>query len=75
MKIRDKNSTFQSCLYCNAGGSLYRIEFDNGDAGYVCEKHREEKDFIKVLPIEGVEEEFEAKVGLLTRAINYIKGG
>jgi len=75
MKLRYKNLTFQSCLYCNSGGSLYRIEFENNDVAYVCEKHRQEKDFIKVLPIEGVEEDFGEKIGLLTRAINYIKGG
>jgi hypothetical protein len=73
MKLRSKNSTFQSCRYCFIGVGLYRIDSEEGSY-YVCEKHREEKDFIKVLPIEGIEEEFGEKIGLLTRAINYIKG-
>lgn len=74
MKLRSKNSTFQSCRYCFIGGSLYRVDSGEGTY-YVCEKDREEKDFIKILPIEGVEEDFGEKIGLLTRAINYIKGG
>ena len=76
MKLRSKNSIFQSCRYCSMGGSLYDVESDDGtEKFYVCEKHRDEKDFIKILPIEEVEEDFGKKIGLLTRAINYIKGG
>ena len=74
MKLKTKNSSFQSCRYCFAGGSLYRIDSEEGTY-YVCEEHKQGKDFIKDFPIEGIEEEFEAKRGLLTRAINYIKGG
>lgn len=75
IKLRNKNkNSFQSCRYCQIGGSLYRIDSDEG-VFYVCEKHCEEKDFLKSLLNEGDEEEFLEKVGLLTRAINYIKGG
>jgi hypothetical protein len=74
MKLRSKNLIFQSCRYCFIGVGLYRIDSDEGTY-YICEKHREEQDFIKVLPIEGIEEDFGEKIGLLTRAINYIKGG
>ena len=72
--LKNKNQTFQSCRYCFIGVGLYRVDSDEG-AYYVCEEHRKEKDFIKDLPNEGIEEEFGEKVGLLTRAINYIKGG
>ena len=70
MKIRVKNSNFQSCLYCNVGSSLYRIEFDNGDIAYTCEKHRQEKDEVKTLIKEAiVEPEFFAETLSLYKKI------
>ena len=74
IEIKNKNSEFQSCRYCFVGVGFYRLDSDEG-AFYVCEKHRQEKDFIKDLPLVGIEEEFFIeKVGLIQRALNYIKG-
>ncbi len=56
MKIRDKNSIFQSCLYCNQGGAVYRIEFDNSDVGYCCDKHWQEKEELQSLIKESIKE-------------------
>ena len=75
MKLQEKNSSFQSCLYCNEGGAFCRIDLDNGDTAYVCKKHREEIESIKELVIKGKEKEPSEKMGLLTKALNYIKGG
>lgn len=79
MKIRNKNSVFQSCRYCHIGDSLFRVDSEEGTF-YVCGKHRDGKDFIKTVPVEGIEEEFEnigtvTKPGVIARAINYFKGG
>ena len=74
IEIKNKNSEFQSCRYCFIGVGLYRLDSDEG-AFYVCEKHKQEKDFIKDLPVVGIEDEFlPVSVGLFTRALNYIKG-
>jgi hypothetical protein len=40
--LKLKNATFQSCFYCFEGGAKYRIDLDNKDVIYVCEKHRNE---------------------------------
>lgn len=72
MRLRAKNSVFQSCRYCFIGGGLYRVDSDEGTY-YVCEKHREEKNF-NILPIEEVEEEFFQKIGVIQKVLNYIKG-
>lgn len=73
MRLRNKNQTFQSCRYCSIGGSLYRVDSEEGTY-YVCEGHKKQKDFLRDVQSDGVEEEFESKVGLFARAINYIKG-
>lgn len=75
MKIRDKNSSFQSCHYCFIGGAVYRVDLDNGDSFYICEKHCVQIPEVYALSNEGIEEEFGVKAGLVTRALNYIKGG
>lgn len=38
--IIPKNKIFQSCLYCFEGPAQYRLDLDNGDIAYVCERHR-----------------------------------
>lgn len=74
MKLRNKNQlTFQSCRYCGIGGSLFRVDSEEGTY-YVCESHKKEKDFLRDVQPDGVEEEFGTKKGLLARAINYVKG-
>lgn len=51
MILKEKNSTFQSCHYCHEGPGAYRIDLDNSNLIYVCEKHRIEKhpDLVKGL--------------------------
>ncbi len=82
LKVRSKNKTFQSCRYCCVGGSLYRIDSEEG-VYYVCEKHRTEKEFLGDVLAEGTEDEFLGSVvlasenrpaGVVTRALNYIRG-
>jgi len=75
IKLRAKNSDFQSCRFCDVGGSLYRVDSEEGTY-YLCDRHRQTKESIKDQPIEGTEEEsFVPTVGIVKRAINYIKGG
>ncbi len=81
IKLRSKNMTFQSCRYCSMGGSLYRIDSEEGTF-YVCLNHRIEKDFLRNASLEGREDEFSGSVeiasdgrpGVVTRALNYIRG-
>lgn len=75
MKVRVKNSIFQSCRYCLGGGSVYRIDSGEG-IYYVCEGHKEEKDLLRNLPVDGVEENLNVqKIGIIRKVIKYIKGG
>ncbi len=73
MTLKNKNSSFQSCRFCNIGGSLYRVDSDEGTF-YVCEDHRRGKDFLEKLSIIGIEEEFVKRPGVIAKAIKYIRG-